>query len=111
MLKRIFISGLLGGIVLILWALVTNVFFSFKSRIDMRPITNESQVYRVLKENIVEPGGYMFAVFSDLAKFGIGGYPLRSVLLLAANDFISWTLAGLVVARFIRPEPTVVIPA
>lgn len=187
MLKRILISGLLGGIVLILWALVTNVFFGFKSSIDMKRIPNEGQVYQVLKENIVEPGGYvcnppltpsgvfpldepvfsirysgmghaaagqelvmqlvmaiiaamiaawmlsvtssrilftysrrglffaaiglLFAVFSDLAKFGIGGYPLRSVLLLAANDFISWTLAGLVVARCIKPESTVVTPA
>jgi hypothetical protein len=87
MLKRIIISGALGGMVLIFWALATNVFFGFKSRIEMKQIPN------------------------DLAKFGIGGYPLRSVLLLAANDFISWTLAGLVVARWNRPEPTVVTPS
>ena len=184
MLKKIFISGLLGGIVLILWAFVANAILGFKSRIDMKQIPNESQVYQVLKENIVKPGGYMcnspltpagtfpleeqvfsirysgmghasaaqelvvqlamaiiavmvaawmlsvsssrilsaysrrvlfiaaigllFAVFSDLAKFGIGGYPLPSLLLLAANDFISWTLAGLVVAWWLKPKSIVV---
>lgn len=180
--KRIFISGLLGGIVLILWATVTNVLFGFKSRIEMKRIPNESQVYQLLKASIVAPGGYvcsppltaagvfspgepvfsiryggvgheaaaqelvvqlaaavitmtiaawmlsvtairilasysrrvfffaviglLLAVFSDPAKFGIGGLPWRSTLLLATNDFISWTLAGLVVARWIAtPQP------
>jgi hypothetical protein len=87
MLKQIIISGALGGMVLIFWALATNVFFGFKSRIEMKQIPN------------------------DLAKFGIGDYPLRSVLLLAANDFISWTLAGLVVAGWINPKSTVMPPA
>jgi len=59
MLKRILISGLLGGIVLILCALVSNILFGFKSRIDLKQIPNESQVYQVLKENIIEPGGYV----------------------------------------------------
>ena len=50
--------------------------------------------------------GLLFAVFSDLAKFDIGGYPLTSALLLGASDLISWTLAGLVMAWWIRPEPS-----
>lgn len=163
---------------MLIWlAAVTNVFFGFRSKIEMKRIPNESQVYQVLKKNIVEPGGYvcnppltpvgvfpldepvfnirysgmgheataqelvvqltaavitmtiaawmpsvtairilasharrvffftviglLLAVFSDPAKFGIGGLPWRSALLLAANDFISWTLAGLVVAQWI----------
>jgi len=184
MFKRIFISGLLGGGVLILWMFVINAFFGFRSSIDMKQIPNERQVYQLLKENIVEPGGYvcnppltpagvfpldepvfsirysgmgheaatlelvlqiavaiisvmiaawmlsatsnrilesysrrvlffaaiglLLAVFSDAVKFGIGGYPLRSALLLIANDFISWTLVGLVVAWWMKPESTVV---
>jgi Na+/serine symporter len=50
--------------------------------------------------------GLLFAVFSDLTKCDIGGYPLTSALLLGAFDFISWTLAGLVMAWRIKPEPT-----
>jgi hypothetical protein len=49
--------------------------------------------------------GLLFAFFSDLAQFGIGGYPLRSALLLAGSDLVSWTLVGLVVARWMRPRP------
>jgi ABC-type Na+ efflux pump permease subunit len=49
--------------------------------------------------------GLLFAFFSDLAQFGIGGYPLRSALLLAGNYLVSWTLVGLVVARWMRPRP------
>ncbi len=47
--------------------------------------------------------GLLLAVFSDPAKLGSGGLLWRSALLLAANDFISWTLAGLVVARCMEP--------
>lgn len=39
--------------------------------------------------------GLLFAIFSDLTKFGISGYPLRSVLLLAANDFLLHPAIGL----------------
>jgi hypothetical protein len=46
--------------------------------------------------------GVLFAVFGELTKYGIGGYPSQSALLLAAYDVVSWTLAGLVIARFMR---------
>ncbi|MCK6562093.1 hypothetical protein HUU39_03375 [candidate division KSB1 bacterium] len=44
-----------------------------------------------------------FVVIGGPVRFGIGGLPWRSAPLLAANDFISWTLAGLVVARCMEP--------
>jgi hypothetical protein len=187
MLKRILVSGLLGAIVMILWAFVANAIFGLRSSVDMNQVPNENHVYTVLKERIVEPGGYMcnppltsagvfppdepvfsihysgvghesagrlmvlglviafvasmiaawmlsltggrvisrysrrvlffavigllFAVFSDLARFDIGGYPLISALLQGASDLISWTLAGLVMAWWIRPEPSDVTQA
>lgn len=46
--------------------------------------------------------GVLFAAFGELTKFEIGGYPAKSALLLAAYDIISWTLAGLVIARVMR---------
>lgn len=180
MLRKVLIAGVLGGFALMLWTFATNVFFEFNRKIDMKRIPNESSVHQVLRENLVEPGGYvcnppltpvgvfpgnepvfsirysgmgheaaavefvvqtamailsaiiaawllsvasnrilsaysrrvlfisalglLFALFSDLAKFGIGGYPLRSVLLLAANSFVSWILAGLVMARWMKPN-------
>ena len=47
--------------------------------------------------------GLLFAVFGDLANYGIGGYPLRSALLLAVHSVAQWTVIGLVVAWRIRP--------
>ena len=46
--------------------------------------------------------GLLIAVFADLPKYGIGGYPAKSALMLAAYDIVAWTLAGLVIARFMR---------
>jgi len=180
MYKRVFVSGLLGFVVLIAWGFIINGVFRFNSRINMKQIPDERHVYDVLKENIIEPGRYavnpeltsdktypagepvfsilnsgmgheaagglmlfqfsiflvtpmiaawmlsltsrqtlssyprkvlfftaiglLFALFSDLMKVGIGGYPLRDALILAAHDIILWTLIGVAVAWRLRPE-------
>jgi len=49
--------------------------------------------------------GLMFAIFDDLRDFGIGSYPLKDAFMLAVHDVVVWTLIGLVVAWWIRPEP------
>ena len=46
--------------------------------------------------------GLLLAVFTNLTKIGIGGYPVSTALLLAARDVVSWTLAGLVMAWILR---------
>jgi len=178
MLKRIVGSALLGLVVLFVWAFVVNGILGFTLRMEMKPVSNEPEVYRVLKENVVSPGAYMvnpaltpegqfpggepvfslrfsgmgheaagrmvfvgpaillvalllaagllamasprvlcryplkvlflavlgllLAVFANLTKIGIGGYPVHTALLLAARDFVSWTLAGLVMAWPLR---------
>ncbi|NIM47853.1 MAG: hypothetical protein GTN78_13615 [Gemmatimonadales bacterium] len=50
--------------------------------------------------------GLLFALFSDVADFGIGGYPAGDAILLAVRRIVDWTLVGLVVAWRIRPEPS-----
>ncbi|NIN64410.1 MAG: hypothetical protein GTO63_06855 [Anaerolineae bacterium] len=50
--------------------------------------------------------GLLFAIFTDLMSFGIGGYPIGDAIVLAGSHIVSWTLVGLVVAWRIRPEPT-----
>jgi hypothetical protein len=57
MLKRILLSGALGFLVLALWTFVSNGFFGFTASLEMNRIANERQVYEVLKENLVAPGG------------------------------------------------------
>lgn len=58
-LKRVIFSGLVGWVVLAVWTFAVNGIFGFKSRMDMKQIVNERQVYDVLKDNVVEPGRYM----------------------------------------------------
>jgi len=48
--------------------------------------------------------GLLFALFSDLMKFGIGNYPIEDALAFAVNHVVAWTLVGLVVAWRIRPQ-------
>ena len=79
MLKKVIVSGFLGGIVLILWTFVVNGLFGFRSSIDMKQIPDEGQVYEVLKESIIDPGRYV--VNPDLTTTGIfpGGEPVFSI--------------------------------
>jgi len=57
-MKNVVSAGLLGGVVLILWTFVANGLFGFQSRIDMRQLPAEPQVYETLKENVRTPGRY-----------------------------------------------------
>ena len=59
MLKKVIIAGLLGGLTLIIWAILIDGLFGFRYRIDMKKVPNEPQVYQILKENITEPGRYL----------------------------------------------------
>jgi hypothetical protein len=179
MLKKMIISGLLGGLILIFWSFLINGIFGFRHRIDMKVVPNESKVYEMLKQNIAEPGRYLcnpsltpsgtfpgnepvfsilyggigheaagkglilefliafiafvtaawllsmasvnifssyprkvlfiavigllIAVFSDLSKAGIGGYPFRDAAILALHDVILWTVVGMVISWLFKP--------
>jgi hypothetical protein len=48
--------------------------------------------------------GLLLALFSDLMRYDIGAYALHHALMFAAQDFVSWTLAGLAVAWCVRSE-------
>jgi hypothetical protein len=51
MLRKIIVSGLIGGVTLILWSFLINGIFGFRQRMDMKQVPNESQVYELLKQN------------------------------------------------------------
>lgn len=59
MLKKVIIAGLIGGLTLIIWAILINGLLGFRYRLDMKMVPNEPQVYQILKENITEPGRYL----------------------------------------------------
>jgi hypothetical protein len=50
--------------------------------------------------------GLLFALYSDLMSFGIGGYPLRDAAMLALYNIVIWTLVGVAVAACVRPTQT-----
>ena len=94
MLKRIIVAGLLGGVVLFVWTFFANGILGFNSKINMKQVPQERQVYEVLKANIVEPGRYVCnpeltserrfpegePVFSIL--YGGGGHEFAGLLML-----------------------------
>lgn len=80
MLKKVFIAGVLGEIVLIVWAFVVNGILGFQASIDMKQIDTQSQVYEVLNVHIVAPGRYVLN--PELTQEGIfpAEEPVYSVL-------------------------------
>jgi len=56
---RVLGAGVLGALVMVLASFVVNGIFGFTARLELRPVPNEAAVYTLLKETIVEPGGYM----------------------------------------------------
>jgi hypothetical protein len=52
--------------------------------------------------------GLLLAACADMGRYGIGGHPLPSAALLAANRIVAWVLAGLAIAWPIR-SPTDVL--
>jgi hypothetical protein len=56
---RVLSAGLLGAVVMFLAAFVVNGMFGFTARLQLRPVPNEAAVHALLKETVVEPGGYM----------------------------------------------------
>lgn len=47
--------------------------------------------------------GVVFALFGVMARFGLASYPLGDAVALSTHDLVAWVVAGLVVARFVRP--------
>ena len=180
MMKKVFIAGLMGWIVLTAWGFIVNGIFGFQARIDLNYLEAEQQVYEVLQEHVIEPGRYvvnpeltaeqrfpegepvfsvlyggvghesagsivliqfatnflvvliaawmlsvtsdrvlasyprkvmffsaiglLFALFTDIGSYGIGGYPSGDAAMVAASHVVMWTAVGLVVAWRLRFE-------
>jgi hypothetical protein len=73
MSHRVIVPGLLGGLVLVLWAFVVNGVLGFRSSLEMKRIPDERLVYEVLRARIPAPGGYV----CNPALTGTGRFPDR----------------------------------
>jgi len=58
-MKKVFVSGLVGAVVLLVWTFVLNGILGFNARLSMKQVPNEREVYHVLKATITEPGRYL----------------------------------------------------
>ena len=47
--------------------------------------------------------GIVFALFSVMTRFGLARYPLGDAVALSVHDLVAWVVAGMVVARIVRP--------
>jgi hypothetical protein len=90
MTKKVIVSGLLGGVILIAWAFVVNGVLGFRSRIDMKPISNERQVYETLKAYVVEPGRYICNPELSLS----GSFPSKEPVFSIHYSGVGHELAG-----------------
>ncbi len=112
MLKKVIVSGLLGGVILIASTFVINGIFGFRSSIDMKPIPDERQAYECLKGSIVEPGRYIcnpeltssgsfpgeepvFGIYySGMGHESAGGLmPIQLALFVLAPTVAAWMLS------------------
>jgi hypothetical protein len=59
MMKKVFVSGLVGAVVLLVWTFVLNGILGFNARLTMKQVPNEREVYNMLKTTITEPGRYL----------------------------------------------------
>jgi hypothetical protein len=67
------------------------------------PAVRSRYLYRVL---FIVGLGVLLALLADVTKIGIGGYPVRTGLLFAANRVAQWTLVGVVMALATRAPDT-----
>jgi hypothetical protein len=97
-MKNIIISGLLGGLVLIVWMFLINGILGFRSQMDMKKISNEPQVYDILKENITVPGRYICNPDINTYDNFPEGEPVFSVLYSGMGHEAA---GGMMVAKFL----------
>lgn len=92
-------AGLLSEVIDFLFAIITATICAWLLSLTSERIISSypRKVFFVLLI------GLIFAVFSDLKKYGIGGYPLNDTLIMTFHNIILWTVLGLVLALFIKP--------
>ena len=59
MLKNVFLAGLLGALAMIVFSFLVNGVFGLHSRLNMKPLRTEREVYEVLKKEVTQPGHYI----------------------------------------------------
>lgn len=80
MCKKVLIGGLTGGFTLMIWMIIINGIFGFRSQIDMKKVPNEAEVYETLKTQITVPGRYLCNPQLNSDMMYPAGEPVFSIL-------------------------------
>lgn len=59
MTKKILLAGLLGGIVVYIWSIISHFVLPL-GEVGIKQLPNEEMVLTVMRENIKDPGFYFF---------------------------------------------------
>ncbi len=59
MFKKVLLAGLLGAVAMMLFSFVVNGIFGFHSRLNMKRLASERELYERLKQEITQPGHYI----------------------------------------------------
>ena len=106
MLKTVFWAGLLGALAMIAFSFLVNGVFGLNSRLNMKPLPAEREVYEVLRKGVTQPGHYI----CNPALTAEGRFPDREPVFTivnsgfthgAAGAYLLWDLGFPMVAAFI----------
>ncbi|MCP4724666.1 MAG: hypothetical protein GY863_06505 [bacterium] len=75
MKKNVIVTGLLCGILLFIWMIVTNAILPFRSNMIMKSFPEQKEIHALLKDKINEAGIYNIPygreeMFSDFPNYG-----------------------------------------
>jgi hypothetical protein len=59
MTRRVFVAGVLAGVLVFVWYFMVNGIFGFNSRLTMKRVAEEEVVYETLRDHVTTPGKYV----------------------------------------------------
>ena len=90
MLKKVFWAGLLGALAMIVFSFLVNGVFGLHSRLNMKPLSAEREVYEILKREVTQPGHYS----CNPALTAEGRFPDREPVFTIVNSGFTHGAAG-----------------
>lgn len=108
MKKQILLAGLLGGIVILMWSIVSQTMLPFKRYYTLKTFPDQLEIHRLLKERITQPGIYVCPYFSTYEEAiqleSYGDQPIFSISYTGATHNTVGSLLSLcVLAIFVAP--------
>ena len=95
MLTKVFWAGLLGALAMIVFSFLANGLFGLNSRLNMKPLPAEREIYQVLKREVTQPGHYM----CNPALTAEGRFPDREPVFTIVSSGFTHGAAGAYLLR------------